>query len=207
MEVIRKYFPDLNEKQITQFIHLDNLYMDWNTKINLISRKDIHGLYIRHILHSLAIAKFIRFESETKILDVGTGGGFPGIPLAIFFPQAEFTLIDSIGKKVMVTKDIIEKTGLENCKSLQMRAENISEKYDFVCSRAVTAFPKFYSWIHNNISNHNFNSVKNGIIYLKGGDLSKELNQFKHRVKTMNISDYFHEDYFKTKKIIYMPIT
>lgn len=206
MEIIHKYFPDLTEKQYEQFEMLQTLYNEWNNKINVISRKDIDQLYERHILHSLAIAKVIQFTKNSHILDVGTGGGFPGIPLAIFFPACNFHLIDSIGKKIKVVQEISNSLGLQNVSSEQVRAEKIKDKYDFVVSRAVTAFPVFYNWVREKIKSQSKNSLKNGILYLKGGDLDEELKKFKSRITSYNISDYFTEPFFETKRVIYLPI-
>lgn len=206
MEIIRKYFPDLTEKQNNQFLLLQNLYEDWNNKINVISRKDIDQLYERHVLHSLAIGRIIQFKPNTTILDVGTGGGFPGIPLAILFPESNFHLIDSIGKKIKVVQEISKATGLVNLTSEQIRAEDLQNSYDFIISRAVTAFPLFYNWVKAKVKKNSKNELKNGILYLKGGDLDEELIDFKSKIKTFNISEFFTEPFFETKKIIYLPI-
>lgn len=206
MDIIQKYFPDLTEEQNRQFILLQSLYEEWNNKINVISRKDIDQLYERHVLHSLAIAKIIRFKNKTSILDVGTGGGFPGIPLAILFPECSFHLVDSIGKKINVVQEISLALNLRNITPEQIRAEKIKNQYDFIVSRAVTAFPAFYNWVRKKIKHESKNELKNGILYLKGGDLNKELKDFKSRIKTFEISKFYSESFFETKKIIYLPI-
>lgn len=206
MQIIEKYFPKLNEIQKERFEKLEPLYRSWNEQINLISRKDIDSLYEKHVLHSLAIARFIRFEAGTKILDVGTGGGFPGIPLAIFFPDVKFHLVDSIGKKIKVVKDIAAQLNLSNVEAEQIRAEQLTSKYDFVVSRAVTAFPEFVKWTGKNISRENFNALPNGILYLKGGDLHRELKPFGRRVVVTPLSDFFSEDFFDTKKLVYLQV-
>ena len=206
MEIIKKYFPDLTEKQYGQFDLLKGLYQEWNNKINVISRKDIDELYERHVLHSLAIAKIIQFKNNTSILDIGTGGGFPGIPLAIIFPKCNFHLVDSIGKKITVVNEISKSINLTNIKAEQARAEKLNYKYDFIVSRAVTSFPVFYNWVRTKINPTSTNNLKNGILYLKGGDLSEELNKFQARIKSYNISLYFTESFFETKKVIYLPI-
>ena len=204
--VIQTYFPDLTEKQIRQFAMLPDLYADWNEKINVISRKDIENINEKHVLHSLAIAKIIPFNAGTKILDVGTGGGFPGIPLAILFPDCEFHLVDSIAKKIKVVSEISKALGLTNVKAEQARAETLKGKYDFVVSRAVTAFPEFLNWVKKNISNENRNQLPNGILYLKGGDLSEELRNFKRQITLFEISKFFAENFFETKKVVYFSI-
>jgi 16S rRNA (guanine527-N7)-methyltransferase len=201
--VISKYFPDLTEKQYQQFALLPELYADWNEKINVISRKDIENITEKHVLHALAIAKIIRFNAGTKILDVGTGGGFPGIPLAILFPDCEFHLVDSIAKKIKVVSEISTAIGLTNVKAEQARAETLKEHYDFVISRAVTAFPEFLNWVKKNISNQNHNELPNGILYLKGGDLTDEIRGFERQIKLFDISNYFDEPFFETKKVVY----
>ena len=206
MNEILKYFPDINPEQTNKFQDLYSVYELWNSKINLISRKDFENLYIHHILHSLSILKFIEFKNGTKVLDVGTGGGFPGVPLAILFPEVEFTLIDGIGKKILAVNSIIKDLNINNAKGINIRAEDLSEKSDFIVARAVGSLDKFYPLIQKNISSNSFNDINNGLIYLKGGDLSHELRQIKHYREVL-ISDYFSEAFFKDKKIIYIPIT
>ena len=206
MNEILKYFPDINPEQTNKFQDFYSVYELWNSKINLISRKDFENLYIHHILHSLSILKFIKFKNGTKVLDVGTGGGFPGVPLAILFPEVEFTLIDGIGKKILAVNSIIKDLKINNAKGINIRAEDLSEKSDFILARAVGSLDKFYPLIQKNISSNSFNDINNGLIYLKGGDLSHELRQIKH-YKEVLISDYFNEPFFKDKKIIYIPIT
>mgnify|MGYP001319306694 FL=1 len=206
MNEILKYFPDINPEQTNKFQDLYSVYELWNSKINLISRKDFENLYIHHILHSLSILKFIKFKNGTKVLDVGTGGGFPGVPLAILFPEVEFTLIDGIGKKILAVNSIIKDLSINNAKGINIRAEDLSEKNDFIVARAVGSLDKFYPLIQKNISSNSFNDINNGLIYLKGGDLSHELRQIKHYREVL-ISDYFSEAFFKDKKIIYIPIT
>jgi len=203
MQIIHKYFPDLTDKQIDQFTNLQNLYEHWNAQINVISRRNMDTLYTNHILHSLSIAKIIQFEKGTKILDIGTGGGFPGIPLAILFPEVDFLLVDSIGKKIKVVNEVSNAIGLTNVRTLNERAENIIETFDFVVSRAVTNMTDFKKWVKGKFNNTHNNTFNNGILYLKGGDLSEELKgilHFKHK-----ISDLFDEEFFKTKQIIYIP--
>ncbi len=206
MNEILKYFPDINPEQTNKFQDFYSVYELWNSKINLISRKDFENLYIHHILHSLSILKFIKFKNGTKVLDVGTGGGFPGVPLAILFPEVEFTLIDGIRKKILAVNSIIKDLKINNAKGINIRAEDLSEKSDFILARAVGSLDKFYPLIQKNISSNSFNDINNGLIYLKGGDLSHELRQIKH-YKEVLISDYFNEPFFKDKKIIYIPIT
>jgi len=205
MEEILKYFSDLTKPQIEQFSKLEKLYRDWNSKINVISRKDIDYLYIRHVLHSLSIAKIQPFEAKSSILDVGTGGGFPGIPLAILFPQTDFYLIDIIGKKIKVVQQIAQEIGLKNVKIEQKRAEQVTEKFDFIVSRAVTNMPDFVKWINKKTKKEPKHVLKNGIFYLKGGDLSDELKIFPKMVE-YNISDFFKNDFFQTKKVVYLPL-
>jgi len=202
MQKIRKYFPDLTKKQIQQFTDLQKLYRHWNSQINLISRKDIEELYTNHVLHSLAIAKVIAFVKGTKILDIGTGGGFPGIPLAILFPEAEFLLVDSIGKKIKVVNEISSAIGLTNVRTMHERAENIKETFDFVVSRAVTNVTDFKKWVKGKFNKKNNNTLNNGILNLKGGDLTNELKGIPHQ--QYNIADFFKEDFFETKKVVYI---
>jgi 16S rRNA (guanine527-N7)-methyltransferase len=206
MEEILKYFPDLTSQQIDQFKKLEELYQDWNAKINVISRKDIDELYVKHVLHSLAIAKVQAFEPNTYILDVGTGGGFPGIPLAILFPQTRFYLIDVIGKKIKVVQAVAEALGLKNVKAEQIRAENVKGDFDFIVSRAVTNMPDFVAWIKNKIKKQSKHELKNGILYLKGGDLSEELKDFPIAVE-YPIADFFENDFFETKKVVHLKIS
>jgi len=202
MQIILKYFPDLTEKQIQQFTDLKDLYEYWNAQINVISRKNIDALYTNHILHSLAIAKVIQFEKGTKILDIGTGGGFPGIPLAILFPEVEFLLVDSIGKKIKVVKEVSSAIGLTNIRTMHERVENIKDTFDFVVSRAVTNMMDFKKWVKGKFNKKHNNSLDNGILSLKGGDLSEELKGMSYQ--QYEIADYFEEDFFETKKVIYI---
>ncbi len=206
MDIILKYFPDLTERQREQFAALLPLYEEWNAQINVISRKDMEHFYEHHVLHSLAIAKVLQFKPMAEVLDVGTGGGFPGVPLAIMFPDARFTLIDSIGKKIKVVTDVIERIALTNTKAMQIRAEQLDGEFDFVVSRAVTTLGEFVPWVKNKISKSQYNDMRNGILYLKGGDLKNELFPFRHKVKTWDISDFFEEEFFETKKVIYLPL-
>lgn len=205
MEEIIKQFPKLTENQVNQFEKLQDLYQDWNAKINVISRKDIDELYIRHVLHSLGIAKVISLKPHTKIMDVGTGGGFPGIPLAIVFPEVDFYLIDVIGKKIKVVNEVATALGLKNVKAEQMRAENVKQDFDFIVSRAVTNMPDFVSWIKGKIKKTNTNDLPNGILYLKGGDLTEELKNFP-KATEYNLSDFFKEEFFETKKVVHLPL-
>ena len=205
MNLLSKYFPELSDVQFDQFKELQGLYEDWNSKINVISRRDIESLYLRHVLHSLSIAKLIEFNTGSEILDVGTGGGFPGIPLAILFPNVKFHLVDSINKKLKVVNGVAESLGLENINTTHTRAELVKGNYDFIISRAVTTMPDFVSWIKTKIAKDSNHSIKNGILYLKGGDLSKELESYK-TVKVISLSSYFDEDFFRTKKIVYLPL-
>jgi 16S rRNA (guanine527-N7)-methyltransferase len=205
MEFILKYFPELTEIQISQFQQLEALYHDWNSKINVISRKDIDQLYVKHVLHSLAIAKIQKFEPGTYVLDVGTGGGFPGIPLAILFPETRFYLIDVILKKINVVKAVVDALELKNVKAEQMRAENVKGDFDFIVSRAVTNMPDFVSWIKDKIKKQQKHELKNGILYLKGGDLTEELALFPN-AKQYNITDFFEGEFFETKKVVHLPL-
>jgi 16S rRNA (guanine527-N7)-methyltransferase len=206
MEIIKKYFPDLTEKQATQFAALYDLYTDWNSKINLISRKDIENLYEKHILHSLGIAEVIRFTDGSAVLDVGTGGGFPGIPLAILFPKVRFLLLDSIGKKVKVADAVAIQIGLKNVECRHARVEEEKREFDFVVSRAVMPLADLVKVAKKNIVRDQQNALPNGFICLKGGDLQAELKQFKNKVVEYELSDYFEEEFFKTKKVIYLPL-
>jgi len=203
---ILKYFPNLTPEQIVRFEKMDPLYRDWNGKINLISRKDIDSLYEKHILHSLSIAKIIDFRPGTKILDVGTGGGFPGIPLAILFPSCHFVLIDSIGKKIKVVQAVSEDLGLKNVTAIHGRVEDVKEEFDFVISRAVTTFPAFVGLVKKNISRKPQNALPNGIIYLKGGDIQDEIKDYKRNIEITEISNFFNEPFFETKKVVYLPV-
>ncbi len=205
MEEIIKQFPNLTENQLVQFQKLESLYHDWNAKINVISRKDIDELYTKHVLHSLAIAKVQPFEPGTYILDVGTGGGFPGIPLAILFPETRFYLIDVIAKKIKVVQAVADGLGLKNVKAEQMRAENAKGDYDFIVSRAVTNMPDFYAWVKDKIKKQNKHALHNGILYLKGGDLTEELKDFP-KATEYNIANLFSDPFFETKKVVHLPL-
>ncbi|SHF67266.1 16S rRNA m(7)G-527 methyltransferase [Mariniphaga anaerophila] len=206
MNVIQKYFTRLTPDQISKIDRLFPLYAEWNAKINVISRKDIDQLYERHVLHSLAIAKFIRFTPGTKILDVGTGGGFPGVPLAILFPECRFHLVDSIGKKIKVVNEVVQALDLNNVTAEQIRAEQLKEKYDFVVSRAVTTLPEFVAWVNKNVSPVQKNALPNGIIYLKGGNLDAEIKPFRRKAFVQDLSEYFEEEFFQTKKLVHLPL-
>ena len=205
MELILKYFPELTERQREQFAALLPLYEDWNAKINVISRKDMANFYQHHVLHSLAIAKVQPFKTQADILDVGTGGGFPGIPLAILFPHSNFYLVDSIGKKIKVVQNVAESLGLKNVRAEQIRAEQVQGDFDFIVSRAVTDLSQFTQWVRGKVSDIHYHHLRNGILYLKGGDLTDELFPFRKKVRTWDISDFFEEEYFQTKKVIYLP--
>lgn len=205
MEEILNQFPDLSETQIQQFQQLESLYFEWNEKINVISRKDIEDLYVKHVLHSLAIAKVMKFKSGSDVLDVGTGGGFPGIPLAILFPEVKFHLVDSIQKKILVVTEVTHALGLENVRAEANRVEKLKMKYDFIVSRAVTQMPKFVGWVRNKIKQEQINPLPNGILYLKGGDLTEELQDFRDIV-IYPIPDFFTDPFFETKKVVYLPL-
>jgi len=204
MELINKYFPELKTDQIEKFRQLEELYKDWNSKINVISRKDMDHFYEHHVVHSLGIAKVQGFLPGASVLDVGTGGGFPGIPLAILFPETEFLLVDSIGKKIKVVQEVAKAVGINNVEAIQSRAEDIKPKFDFVVSRAVTTLPEFIHWVANNFKKENKHALKNGILYLKGGDLEAELFSFKSKSRVYLLSDYFQESFFETKKVVYV---
>lgn len=204
-EIILKYFPDLTSSQIDRFSRLKDIYRTWNNSINVISRKDIDNFYVHHVLHSLAIAKIIHFAGGTRILDAGTGGGFPGVPLAVMFPDAEFFLLDSIEKKIKVVSSVASELELTNVKPLRKRIEEEKGSYEFVISRAVTAFPEFVKLTRKNIGQENRNKIRNGIIYLKGGDLSEELGPFMQKTVIWDIAGFFSESWFETKKIVYLP--
>ncbi|MBR2776778.1 MAG: 16S rRNA (guanine(527)-N(7))-methyltransferase RsmG [Prevotella sp.] len=205
-DIILNYFPDLSEEQQRQFEALDDLYRDWNAKINVISRKDIDSLYLHHVLHSLAIAKVVRFRPGTEILDFGTGGGFPGIPLAILFPDCRFKLIDGTGKKIRVAQEVSQAIGLRNCQPEHLRGEDEKGRYDFVVSRAVMPLPDLVKIVRKNISKTQHNALPNGVICLKGGDLQAEARPFRNIVEFTDISQFFHEEWFKEKHVIYLPI-
>lgn len=204
MQLIDSYFPNLDERQRMQLAQLGDLYREWNEKINVISRKDMDGLYVHHVLHSLAIAKVLTFKPGTEVMDVGTGGGFPGIPLAILFPETRFYLVDSIGKKIRVVKEVVKALDLKNVEAEQIRVEQVERKFDFIVSRAVTAFPDFVKWVKNKIRQGGRNELPNGILYLKGGDFEKETEPFGEQVRIFPISGFFQEDFFETKKVIYL---
>jgi 16S rRNA (guanine527-N7)-methyltransferase len=203
MDLLLKYFPNLTDVQISQFSKLQELYQDWNLKINVVSRKDIDELYLRHVLHSLGIAKVMEFKPNAKVLDVGTGGGFPGIPLAILFPETNFHLVDSIGKKIKVVNEVVEGLGLENVKTTHGRVEEVKATYDFIVSRAVAQMETFVGWTKGKINKKQNHGLKNGILYLKGGDLSEELEKYTSAT-IYNLPDYFTEDFFDTKKVVHL---
>jgi 16S rRNA (guanine527-N7)-methyltransferase len=205
-ELITNYFPNLTEDQKNKFERLISLYEIWNEQINVISRKDLDSFYERHVLHSLGIAKVIQFVPGTKILDIGTGGGFPGIPLAIMFPEVEFTLVDSIGKKIKVVNEVAKALNLSNVIGIHERAEKIKDRFDFVVSRAVTAMPQFLPWVNGKFLKENKNELKNGILYLKGGDLTEEMKNVKYPVSYYELPSYFKEEFFETKKVVYLRV-
>lgn len=205
MELIEKYFPEITEEQRAQFAALQELYKNWNLKINVVSRKDIDELYLRHVLHSLGIAKVIKFNPGANILDVGTGGGFPGIPLAILFPETNFHLVDSIGKKIKVVQEVVDGLQLKNVKTTNARVEEIKGKYDFIVSRAVAAMPTFVHWVKGKIAKTSTHELKNGILYLKGGDLTEELENYK-TAQLFPLNNYFDEDFYETKSVVYLPL-
>jgi 16S rRNA (guanine527-N7)-methyltransferase len=205
MEEILKQFPNLTDNQIQQFEKLQFLYEDWNSKINVISRKDIDELYTRHVLHSLGIAKILEFKPGSKIMDVGTGGGFPGIPLAILFPEVDFYLIDVIAKKIRVVNEVASALELKNVKAEQKRAELVNQEFDFIVSRAVTNMPDFVSWVNGKIRKNSKHELQNGILYLKGGDLTEELADFK-KAEQFNLSDFFKDEFFETKKVVHLAL-
>ena len=205
VSLITKYFPNITDKQLHQFRQLQELYSFWNSQINVVSRQDIENLYEKHVLHSLGIAKVINFKSGTTILDVGTGGGFPGIPLAILFPNCQFHLVDSIGKKIKVVTEVSQAIGLTNLTTQHERAENVAKDYDFIVSRAVTRLKPFFDWVKDKVTKNQFNDLRNGILYLKGGDLTEELEEFGGKHEQYSLSDYFSEEFFETKKVVYVP--
>ena len=203
MDIIHKYFKNLSEKQIEQFSKLQDLYQDWNLKINVVSRKDIDELYLRHVLHSLGIAKVMQFKAGAKVMDVGTGGGFPGIPLAILYPETQFHLVDSIGKKIKVVNEVVAGLGLENVKTTHDRVEEVKDTYDFIVSRAVAQMETFVRWNKGKIAKKQNHDLKNGILYLKGGDLSEELKLYTSAT-IYDLPDYFEEEFFETKKVVHL---
>ena len=205
MNLISQYFPELTEIQLNQFSQLEELYTEWNAMINVISRKDIDALYVKHVLHSLGIAKVQRFLPGSRVLDVGTGGGFPGIPLAIMFPEVEFVLVDSIGKKIKVVEAVAEALGLKNVKAIHVRAEKVKGDFDFIVSRAVTNMDDFVKWVRKKIKRKSKHDLKNGILYLKGGDLTEELKNFP-KAQLFELTEYFNDPFFETKKVVHVPI-
>lgn len=205
-DLLLKYFPDITPQQKQQFDQLPELYNHWNSQINVISRKDIDQLFERHVLHSLGIAKVMRFLPGEKVLDVGTGGGFPGIPLAILFPETQFFLVDSIGKKIKVVQEVAKAIGLQNLRAAHTRAEDVPGKFDFVVSRAVTRLKEFYPWVKNKFNKDSKNTLPNGILYLKGGDLTEEITESGLKVQQYHLKDYFSEEFFDTKQVIYVKV-
>lgn len=206
MELIQKYFPNLSDEQLTQFSKLEDLYSYWNERINVISRKDMDNFYDHHVLHSLGIAKVISFKPGTKVLDVGTGGGFPGIPLAIMFPDVQFHLIDARNKKIKVVQEVIDELGLKNVKAKHIRVEDVKDQYDFVVSRAVTRMDRFYDWVRKRILKKQRNGLPNGILYLKGGDLTEEMKPIQTFHDYFDLSDYFELPFYETKKVVYVQV-
>lgn len=206
MKEIKHYFPALTEQQVKQFEAIGDLYKEWNSKINVISRKDIDNLYLHHVLHSLAIARYVSFTPGTTVMDVGTGGGFPGIPLAILFPETRFLLLDSIGKKIRVVREVADAIGLTNVEAIHSRAEEEKRKFHFVMSRAVMPLPELIRIIRKNIAKEQINSLPNGIICLKGGDLTSELHSYRQVAEVMSLTDFFSDPFFKTKKLVYVPL-
>ncbi|MCY1635884.1 16S rRNA (guanine(527)-N(7))-methyltransferase RsmG [Marinifilum sp. D737] len=206
MEIIEKYFTDLTEEQKDRFAQLKDLYTHWNNQINVISRKDIDSLYLHHVLHSLSIAKVMKFEPGTKIMDVGCGGGFPGIPLAILFPECDFYMVDSIGKKIKVVNEVAAALKLKNVKAEHTRVQQVKEKFDFIVSRAVTAFPKFVNMVRKNSSPKDKNSLANGILYIKGGDFQKEIAGYGDKVQLFDCTNFFEEEFFETKKVVHLEL-
>ncbi len=205
MDILLKYFPELTEDQQEKFVRLKELYIEWNAKINVISRKDIESLYERHVLHSLGIAKVHNFLPNSKVMDVGTGGGFPGVPLAILFPEVEFYLIDVIAKKIRVVNEVVQALELTNVKAEQRRAGTFDDRFDFIISRAVTNMPDFVKWVKKNVAKQSKHDLKNGILYLKGGDLTEELAQFPKAIEH-KLADFFEEEFYETKKVVYLPL-
>lgn len=205
MDYIKKYFNELSDRQLLQFEQLKEVYEYWNAKINVVSRKDMDSFYLHHVLHSLAIAKVISFLPKSDVLDVGTGGGFPGVPLAILFPETKFTLVDSIGKKIKVVEEVIKAIDIKNVTAINSRVEQLDKKFDFIISRAVTQMPEFVNWVKEKNKKQSKHTLENGILYLKGGDLLEELAPFKN-VRLYNISDFFSEDFFETKKVVYLKL-
>lgn len=203
-EKLLKYFPNLSQQQLDQYELLAKEFLSWNEKINLISRKDTENLFEHHILHSLAIAKVCKFKPQCEVMDIGTGGGFPGLPLAIMFPETKFYLVDSIGKKIKVVQALVETLGLKNVKAEQIRAENVNRQFDFIVSRAVTYLPDFMQWTKGKISKIQYHDLANGVLYLKGGDLTEELSTIKNKIKIYDIDNYFEEEFFQTKKVIHV---
>jgi 16S rRNA (guanine527-N7)-methyltransferase len=206
MEIIEKYFTDLTEDQKNKFAKLQELYIHWNERINVISRKDIDSLYLHHVLHSLSIAKVIEFKKGTTIMDVGCGGGFPGIPLAILYPECKFYMVDSIGKKIKVVNEVAAALGLKNVKAEHTRVQQVKDKFDFIVSRAVTAFPKFVNMVRKNSSPKDRNSLANGILYIKGGDFQEEIAAYGDKVMLFDCTDFFEEDFFETKKVVHLEL-